>query len=95
MDPLAEEALSASFLARQIVIQEDIPIRTVAVLLSVFGKLELEVSIDPRKLLGTPRLTPIINLYGMYIHFGLEECLESFAEHRGACSRYHRIAHSR
>lgn len=52
--------------------------RIVAAMLRGLRQLKLDVPIDPRTYLGTPRMNPVIKLLkGTYIHFDLEEWLLS------------------
>lgn len=81
IDSLEAETPSTWFVMRKMTIRGNMAMRTVAILLLGLYKLKLDVLIDPRTLLGTPRVNPDINLHKeIHILFSLEEFLQRVLE---------------
>lgn len=90
MNSLLEEIPSAGFAAREMCIRGKIPMITVVIMLRALRKLILDVPVNLKMFWG-----PVPNIFnGMYIHVGLEECLQMFEEHDGAHSWHHRNSNS-
>lgn len=80
--------LSARFATREVAIQRNMSMSMVDILLRALQKQKWDIPIDSKILLGTQCLNHFINrLDEMYIHFGLEECLQGVLENRVESAR--------